>query len=321
MSGPGIDLGQEGSGRARDLFFPAGHVQQDVHEVPLARHHSGAQDIEEASRQRAEGLTWLGLKRVRAVQSDSAVDIRAHFLYPFVRDVPCHEISIRRQIRTRCQQQSGECQFAGSLGARGAAYFLRIRRVEQRHRQRRSAEIAAEKGLSSFRIQTKPAQQVEEPGAIVTENHRPPDIDFGARNCGFGVLTQRAEAFGGARIRSQWRILAIMALTTSLATVGAAWVGQQMQDISLLILPRVAGLVLLLISLEVGGLSLPRIRKLPLPVVVVAHFCTAFCRALRTLVSTPGSTCVPTPSSKAHSSACACAMPTAVRAIDTRLRE
>lgn len=87
---------------------------------------------------------------------------------------------------------------------------------------------------------------------------------------GAGAWITARQTFGGARIRSQWRILAIMALTTSLATVGAAWVGQQMQDISLLVLPRVAGLVLLLISLEVGGLPLPRIRKLPLPVIVVA---------------------------------------------------
>lgn len=87
---------------------------------------------------------------------------------------------------------------------------------------------------------------------------------------GAGAWITARQTFQGTRIRNQWRILAIMALTTSLATVGAAWVGQQIQDVSLLILPRMAGLVLLLISLEVGGLSLPRIRKIPLPVAFVA---------------------------------------------------
>jgi hypothetical protein len=87
---------------------------------------------------------------------------------------------------------------------------------------------------------------------------------------GAGAWITARQTFGGTRIRNHWRVLAIMALTTSLATVGAAWVGQQFQEISLLILPRVAGLVLLLISLEVGGLSLPRIRKIPLPVALVS---------------------------------------------------
>lgn len=90
---------------------------------------------------------------------------------------------------------------------------------------------------------------------------------------GAGAWITARQSFHGVRVRNQWRVLAIMALVSSLATAGAAWLGGELGALTLLVLPRVAGLVLLLIALEVGGLSLPRIQRIPLPaLLIVAGF-------------------------------------------------
>lgn len=61
-----------------------------------------------------------------------------------------------------------------------------------------------------------------------------------------------------------------LAATSIAAVVAAAWLGSTLAGaIELHVLPKAAGVVLLLIGAEVGGLRLPRVSHAPLPVVAL----------------------------------------------------
>ncbi|MGB1586102.1 MAG: hypothetical protein ACPHID_03545 [Thermoplasmatota archaeon] len=54
------------------------------------------------------------------------------------------------------------------------------------------------------------------------------------------------------------------------AVVAAAWLGSALSGaVELHILPKVAGIVLVLVAAEVGGIRLPRLRHAPAPVVAL----------------------------------------------------
>ncbi len=88
---------------------------------------------------------------------------------------------------------------------------------------------------------------------------------------GIGAWIVARQAFP-ARGRT-WRdraVLAIVALATSLATVAAAWLGDMVGGaVTLHVLPRAAGLILLAVAVEVGGWRLPRVRGIPLPFALI----------------------------------------------------
>lgn len=92
---------------------------------------------------------------------------------------------------------------------------------------------------------------------------------------GAGAWIVARQVYGGRRRTGRDRlVLASIAVTTSLATVAAAWLGDWAgQSIRFHVLPRAVGLVLLLVAMEVGGLRLPRVphlRNVPLPVLALA---------------------------------------------------
>lgn len=87
---------------------------------------------------------------------------------------------------------------------------------------------------------------------------------------GAGAWIAAHQAYGGRRRTGHdYAVLGVIALATSLATVLAAWLGGHVgASVSFLVLPRVAGLALLLVALEVGGFRTPRLHGAPLPAVV-----------------------------------------------------
>ena len=61
-----------------------------------------------------------------------------------------------------------------------------------------------------------------------------------------------------------------LAATSIAAVLAAAWLGSTLgAAVQLHVLPKVAGIVLVLIAAEVGGIRLPRIRHAPLPAVAL----------------------------------------------------
>lgn len=89
---------------------------------------------------------------------------------------------------------------------------------------------------------------------------------------GVGAWLVAREVYASRRLTGRdAAVLAAVALATSLATAAAAWLGDWVSGtLTLHVLPRAAGLVLLLIAVEVGGIRLPRIARVPLPAFIIA---------------------------------------------------
>jgi hypothetical protein len=84
-----------------------------------------------------------------------------------------------------------------------------------------------------------------------------------------------ARAAFGARRRDgrDWAVLAVLGALTVASTVAAAWLGESLaQAATLHVLPKAAGVVVLLVAAEVAGLRLPRLAggRLPLPFAALA---------------------------------------------------
>lgn len=78
---------------------------------------------------------------------------------------------------------------------------------------------------------------------------------------GAGSWLAARSAFGGRRRTGRdWATLAALGALTLASTLAAAWLGQGLaQAVSLHVLPKAAGVVLLLVAAEVAGLRLPRL--------------------------------------------------------------
>lgn len=100
----------------------------------------------------------------------------------------------------------------------------------------------------------------------------------GAVTCGLTVvagagawLVARDEFGRGERTRRDGLRLAATAGVASAVTLAAAWLGASLAGaVQLIVLPKAAGLVILLVAAEVAGLGLPRVKGLPLPVAALA---------------------------------------------------
>lgn len=91
---------------------------------------------------------------------------------------------------------------------------------------------------------------------------------------GAGSWLAARSAFGGRRRgRRDWAVLAALGVLTLASTAAAAWLGQGLaQAATLHVLPKAAGVVMLLVAAEVAGLRLPRLAggRLPLPLAALA---------------------------------------------------
>lgn len=85
---------------------------------------------------------------------------------------------------------------------------------------------------------------------------------------GIGAWIAAWQAFPGRLVRQAWPKLAAYAGISMIVTVAAAALGAALGE-HLVVLPKVAGLVVLLIALQVGGVKLPRIRGIPLTAVSI----------------------------------------------------
>lgn len=88
---------------------------------------------------------------------------------------------------------------------------------------------------------------------------------------GAGAWITARQAFGGRRRSGRdWGVLAAIALVTGLTTVAAAWLGGTVgTTLPLQVLPHAAGIILLGVAAEIGGLRFPGTGPLPLPAVAV----------------------------------------------------
>ncbi len=96
---------------------------------------------------------------------------------------------------------------------------------------------------------------------------------------GAGAWIAAREAFAGPRYPHDGAAAALgrhtalvgIALISTVATVTAAWLGASLgQAMTFHVLPKVAGIVLGLVALEVGGVRLPRPGHVPAPLAVIA---------------------------------------------------
>lgn len=85
---------------------------------------------------------------------------------------------------------------------------------------------------------------------------------------GIGAWIAAWQAFPGRIGRSAWPRLAAYAAITMAITLAAAALGSALGS-HLVVLPKAAGAVILLIALQVGGLRLPTLRGIGLPSLVV----------------------------------------------------
>lgn len=91
---------------------------------------------------------------------------------------------------------------------------------------------------------------------------------------GAGSWLAARSAFGGRpRDGRDWAVLAGLGVLTLASTAMAAWLGQTLaQAVTLHVLPKAAGVVVLLVAAEVAGLRLPKLARgrLPLPLAALA---------------------------------------------------
>ncbi len=85
---------------------------------------------------------------------------------------------------------------------------------------------------------------------------------------GIGAWITAWQAYPDKLAGKDWLRLGLYAGITMLVTLAAAWLGAVVAP-ALVVLPFVAGLVVLLIALQIAGIQLPRLGKAPLPIVVV----------------------------------------------------
>ena len=65
--------------------------------------------------------------------------------------------------------------------------------------------------------------------------------------------------------------LVVLGVATLAATVASVWLGTALGTaLTLHVLPKAAGIVLLAVAADVAGVPLPKLRGLPLPLVVLA---------------------------------------------------
>lgn len=83
-------------------------------------------------------------------------------------------------------------------------------------------------------------------------------------------IAARAEFAGRKWTRADAALLALLALVQTAAALAAAAAGEALAgaSVDLRVLPRVSGVVLLLLALQVGGARLPAVGRVPLPAVV-----------------------------------------------------
>lgn len=84
---------------------------------------------------------------------------------------------------------------------------------------------------------------------------------------GAGAWVAAQQAFAARRLsRHDWSALGVLSAVTVAATVGAVLVGARLgQAVTLHVLPKAAGFVLLLVAVEVAGWRLPRPARVPAP--------------------------------------------------------
>ncbi len=88
---------------------------------------------------------------------------------------------------------------------------------------------------------------------------------------GAGSWLAARQAFQGCRGVGDWAALGVLGLLTLAATAAAVWLGSTLGSaLTLHVLPKATGVVLLLVAADIGGLRVPRLRGVPLPVAVVA---------------------------------------------------
>lgn len=84
---------------------------------------------------------------------------------------------------------------------------------------------------------------------------------------GAGSWLAANQAFAGRRrTHNDWGLLIALGVLTLGSTVASVWLGTRLGSaLTLHVLPKGAGLVLLLVGAEVAGLRLPRAGRVPLP--------------------------------------------------------
>ncbi len=89
---------------------------------------------------------------------------------------------------------------------------------------------------------------------------------------GAGSWIAAKDAFGsGPLARSEKLILTSLAAVTIVAATAAVWLGATLgQAVTLHILPKAAGVVMLLIGAEIAGLKMPRPAGVPLPLIAIS---------------------------------------------------
>lgn len=94
---------------------------------------------------------------------------------------------------------------------------------------------------------------------------------------GAGSWLAANQAFAGRRrTHHDWGVLASLGVLTLGSTVASVWLGTQLgAALTLHVVPKGAGLVLLLIGAEVAGVRLPRVGRLPLPLAGLAFVLAA----------------------------------------------
>jgi hypothetical protein len=88
---------------------------------------------------------------------------------------------------------------------------------------------------------------------------------------GAGSWLAARQAFAGQGGRRAFVALGLLGVVTLAATVASVLLGNALGTaLTLHVLPKATGVVLLLVAADVGGLTVPRVRGLPLPVAVLA---------------------------------------------------
>lgn len=89
---------------------------------------------------------------------------------------------------------------------------------------------------------------------------------------GAGSWLAARRAFAGRRLDARgWRLLGLLGALTLASTLAATWLGATLGEaVTLHVLPKAAGVVLLLLSAEMAGVRVPRLGRVPLPFAALA---------------------------------------------------